>query len=384
MLIRFFVAGRPSFDFSIASIATRTVAYTMYSGGSYAPSNSPCGANCSYSTILNAPALQCNNTISSADNVTFWPSGLSIYWNAIPFGGVWESTKAVAGDFAVEYGEDSMWDSPLPTFACWIYNASYTIEHAFGSVSPSGSSGSTSRVLAIEYQNRYPFMGAPDIEDSGVTDPIQIETSNFEAIKNALYTHLNGTLFFRGHSAYVQDPPALDVMSSNVALYYNETGLAWVPDVPSGLEQLMQNITLSFAAQALSSSTGGPMAPATTTVLTTCTLSSSSTVYIYHSSILLIAYGTALAICLLSVVSGIIALRSNGFGGGVSFTAFLDAFRNPALADPARTLDEGTRLRYGKLVVADGRGWDAFGREGEVTGRGEQSGVEGFPLLVRK
>lgn len=356
------LVGSAGFDFYLEAAASRTVGYTLFIGQPYTPI-SPCGANCSYTISVNAPALRCNESVPA--NTTFLQSGLSVYWNALPIGPVWESTQNVSGNFAVEWGNATLWDQDtLPSFACNMYNATYTIDFAFGVTE------AETRVADITYNNGYPFSTSAPTSMNQL-DPDQIEASNYEAIKNALYNHLTGAFYRQQESFNRIDPLTLDVMLTNLVVTYNSSGLTWVSDLPSGVEQLMQNVTLSLVAQNLNTST---------TTETQCTYSTSTTVFEYHSATLFAAYGSGLGMCFVAVVLGLVALRGNGFGGGTSFSAVLDATRNPGLADVSHHLDDQTPLRYGRLPAGN----DAFGTEDDLRQMTGRPGAESFPLLPTK
>lgn len=114
-------------------------------------------------------------------------------------------------------------------------------------------------------------------------------------------------------------------------------------DMPTALQDLMNNITLSLLTLDLNS---------TTTV--NATELNSELVFHYDAPQLYGTYIYAIVVSLLACLGGFHALRENGFAATASFRAFIDASRNPSMMDPD-VLNGTARVRYGEIPGSDGR-----------------------------
>lgn len=114
--------------------------------------------------------------------------------------------------------------------------------------------------------------------------------------------------------------------------------------MPSALQGLMSNVTLSLLILSLNATT-----PVNATLLDAELVFSFTTPHLYGP------YIYALVVSLLVCLSGAHALRENGFAAGASFQTFVDASsRSESMMDP-EVLDGRARIRYEELPGGDGR-----------------------------
>ena len=136
------------------------------------------------------------------------------------------------GSLGVEYGNQGDWHNlPLPSFSCQLFNSTSIIDFNFP-----GSTGMAT-VRTIDYHNIHPF--AMHASDLTVQPPLIVEASNFEAIKDPIYSHLNGSLTLVGHILYRNDPATLDVTLTNLIVYLNGTALIGTPIYPRKLKNYL-------------------------------------------------------------------------------------------------------------------------------------------------
>ena len=80
-------------------------------------------------------------------------------------------------------------------------------------------------------------------------DTQALQIVNFEATKDTIYAHLNGSMTLLSETAEHNDPPTLDVSDTNLPTINDDVnGLVWISDLPIGVEQLFHNSTLSLIA----------------------------------------------------------------------------------------------------------------------------------------
>lgn len=127
------------------------------------------------------------------------------------------------------------------SFACALFNSTYQIK-----VQWSGDSR-TNHINWIDYEGAYPF-GAMPSEFRALNTTEGRETTNFEAIKNTIYSHMNGSLVLLQHSFYFATPDSMDVMYTSLAANNSIGGLDWVSNLPIAVEQVFQNTALPFPA----------------------------------------------------------------------------------------------------------------------------------------
>ncbi|KZP10758.1 hypothetical protein FIBSPDRAFT_937869 [Athelia psychrophila] len=297
------------------------------------PTSNPChSSNCTYTISDRAPAAQCNQTVP--DSSAFWLGALDIYWNAKPSGATWDPTNSgIRGQIAIEYNSEEniqQANGVGTSFACALFNTTYQIE-----VQWSGDS-STACINSIEYGGVYLF-GAMPGEFSALNTAKDRETTNFEAIKNTIYSQMNESLVLLQHAFYFTTPDSVDVIYTSLAANNSiQEGLEWVSDLVTAVEQVFQNTTHSLLAFDFG-----------TTADVSCLLTKSGLVFSYNPQMLWLAYGINLAVSVLCLAAGAIAAKGNQFGGDAGFGAFLDSTRHSELN--VQDIDETAKLRYGRL-----------------------------------
>ncbi|KAJ7261552.1 hypothetical protein C8J57DRAFT_1634612 [Mycena rebaudengoi] len=336
-------------------LANRTVAATLFGGQPFSPT-SPCSGNCSYLLSVNAPSFSCSLGVQNSSALT-WTS-INIYTplyvadtfdaspSLNPYSG-WDSVGHYA-DYRA-YIPVSIGDTiPRGTnFTCITYNSTYYLNYTFLGSIPHVSVDQIVRDKPASQMSppttageNATFNGA-----SGTHSAWFNATTNTYALVSSMYNYIIGRAIMEStqeRAQFVYAPASLSVTQTHLVSSANSKGdIAWA-DVPSVIESLLQNITLSLLTVDPSQTTN-----------TTCLSMNLVPHFAYNARRLWLVYGSGLGLSLLCAVVGVAALFQNEFGATGSFSDFLAATRNAELNDI--DLGKRVRLRYGPLKNGGGR-----------------------------
>lgn len=280
---------------------------------SFLPWSSPCGENCTYNLVFDAPAFECENGDWGFQNLSSWTS---IYGKQF-----WAAT--MADDIL-----SVMWTSG--NMNCTAFNTTHVVEVRHDS---SLDQSPAINVISTEIHDQL-----QTVDNAGI-----VPLTNMLGVRDAVITTLGGVVNL---TADGQDPRLNIVDGTLVALAAftntsNKIQLQWF-DVPNGIHSFMLNISLSLF------SLPGTTSPSLEA--NTCTTSESINVYAYNASDLWIPYGSALGIGIIAVVLGISSLLTAGGKRGDSISELVTATSNPALAALARDEEQKKQV---KLVLSD-------------------------------
>jgi hypothetical protein len=254
---------------------------------------------------------------------------------------------------------------------CVAYNSTYDLSYTF---SGSVSSISVERIVLDQPGNQLMLGTFADRRAAGSVsnDPDFDDvdhrfhsawfntTTNYYALFSGLYASLagninldssggNGTFVYTAETT--NGPGTMAASQSHLAGFAQGSNITWA-DVPTMMESLLQNLTLSLLT----------VDPSQTT-LVTCQISDTHTYFSYNERRLWLVYGLGLGCALLADLVGVFALVRNQFGATAGFTDFLAATRNTELNELDFTgakQKQRIRLRYGPLRDATGRYAFAF------------------------
>jgi hypothetical protein len=180
-------------------------------------------------------------------------------------------------------------------------------------------------------------------------------TTNYFAVLASLYSYLAGNITVTeglNAASFAYAPPTIAVANTLLvnaaASSFTDGNLAWSThsELPSKMEGLLQNITLSILTGSLD---------ATQTTSTTCIRMESIQLFEYDAHRLWLVYGLGLGAALLCDLVGIAALFRNAFGATDDFSDFLGATRNAELDTLDLKQPGRIRLRYGPVRSEGGR-----------------------------
>lgn len=177
-------------------------------------------------------------------------------------------------------------------------------------------------------------------------------------------------------ASFAYAPPTIAVANTLLvnaaASSFTDGNLAWSThsELPSKMEGLLQNITLSILTGSLD---------ATQTTSTTCIRMESIQRFEYDAHRLWLVYGLGLGAALLCDLVGIAALFRNAFGATDDFSDFLGATRNAELDTLDLKQPGRIRLRYGPVRSEGGR--CAFARPENLYEDGGGAETDDAPFL---
>ncbi|KAF7303952.1 hypothetical protein MIND_00625900 [Mycena indigotica] len=332
-----------------SSLALRTVGATILAGKPFSPT-SPCTGNCNYNVEINAPSFNCT---SSLKNTSALPSSGDPSHQLAPppyVAAAFDATPSIqykGWDFQAHYLDYSHRIPVDPTrqgkdVSCVAYDSTYHINYTFFGSTPSV-------VIERIEQNQSGTqlsIGTNTFIDgsSSIHSSLFNVTTNYYAVLASLYTYLAGNISasLTGNSLQFTPQPAnLAATQTQLVAASGGGNITWA-DLPTVLESLLQNITLSILTL-----------DRTQTTKTSCMTFSSEQHFTYDAYRLWLVYGPALAVALLCNIVGALALMENGFGATDGFSDFLAATRYSEL----REVDsrQRVRLKYGMLRGYDGR-----------------------------
>ncbi|KAL8279044.1 hypothetical protein RQP46_008502 [Phenoliferia psychrophenolica] len=235
----------------------------------------------------------------------------------------------------------------------------------FGNSSWFGGDDANSCIDCPNYNGHFALLYNKSIEAWEGLLPLDENTRasiSYEAIKDSLYAHLNGTVsvssqgittavlkngtitFGESFTGTSVDnvPETLDVALS--ALAVNHDNLTWVHDLPRAIEQLMHNVTLSLVAN------GNYLGNPTTL---NATLVGTHTIFHYTPTSLWISYAIGILLGAVCCLDGLFSLLKNGSEGKMGFWAFVET--SQSLTSEAGVTRK-SRTQYGPLE--DGHGFE--------------------------
>ncbi|KAJ7054255.1 hypothetical protein C8F01DRAFT_500797 [Mycena amicta] len=355
-------------------LSTRTVSATVF-GGQHFPQTSPCvgNLNCTYELSVRAPSFSCSLGVSNASALT-WNKNLTGTafdpppWAALPFDASPPKWFYSGWDLVGHYSDyqgfhpisvadpnsDDFIREPGNNFTCITYNSTYHLTYSFAS---SASGVSIDRIDLDQPASQLvaPYTVGDNSENGTFIPNTEYHSAVFNATTNAfalvssLYTILTGLISVTEsleNANFFFTPDTLSVLSTHLpAQVQSGAGnITWFGTLPSLMESLLQNITLSVLTL-----------DATQTTTTTCVYSNLVPRFSYNARRLWLVYGLGLGCALLCDIFGVAALWQNKFGATGGFSDFLAATRNAELNEVDLDGKKPVRLRYGPLRDAGGR-----------------------------
>lgn len=346
------------------------LALRVFTAGEVVYSPSPCGVNCTYTTVFDGPAYNCVDYYNPNQVV----GDLRALFSA---GATPDMVPTPPGTNLSNYNpaSDGMWlnrtirqNGTMLSTHCMLHAATYTTTAQYVNNLPNFT---TSVEL---HQQIYSSVFADLVQINQGQLPVDNYTAtftNFYAIEQSVESLFNGGLEIspNGGNGLIGNP-ASQVQLWNLVTY-QPGELLFPANFSQQVEQLLINTTLSLMYFAQNPPppqddilTGNVDAvleqPANTTIL------SYPTLYHYSPRTLWEVYGIALGVSATCVVLGCIMLLKNGTNSEMSFSQVLVTTRNPSLDQlcqaPAQEIRK-TRLRYGELI---GEQHVCFGLDHEI------------------
>ncbi|KAL6303627.1 hypothetical protein BKA93DRAFT_826456 [Sparassis latifolia] len=275
----------------------QTIAVQTLSSGSYTTWPSPCGPNCNYNTSYWAPWYNCSpeqpfgidhvEKWIASDNPSLTQDNLTIVWLSAPFG------------------------EELNQTTCYAWNATYDISVSY--------SDGVQLVVVDHVEPRGPIATDQLKADGGQPLGRNVPgVTNSAGVKDAFATLLAGYLSFGPSSLY--NVNATMVGFSALAEYNGSAESIYFPDVPSGVQSLMQNFSVSLMAHSPVPS-----------VAATCQVSGTQVIWQYHPAPLWAAYGSILGVAVVAVCVGLSSMLTLGGAGSRAFSLLVATTRNGEL-----------------------------------------------------
>jgi hypothetical protein len=363
---------RNTYFFNSVTPQLQRLAMRVFTSGEIFPYESPCTANCTYTTVFDGPAYSCvDNTTPGDSNTLLYegvahnesqgPSGITIHRN--------------------------LREGFLRVTNCTLHAATYTTQVNY----TENIRNMTTNVQLVETIPNNVFSRAVDIQ-MGLVPSDQVNRSlslvNFWVIEKAIQGLLTGTL-----DVLYEDTIELQG-TSNLQLWnfveYGEdkVGLSFPSNFSTIIEELLLNTTLSLIyflqnpihsqIDGLAADFGGHVPPSLDSPANV-TMQIFSARYHYSADTLWAIYATSLGVTILAIVFGCFMLFVNGVDADMSFSQVLVTTRNPTLDELCYGSCMGgdridkklrkTKLRFGKLDNEDGDRMAehlCFGLEGEI------------------
>ncbi|KAK4703179.1 hypothetical protein P7C70_g3041, partial [Phenoliferia sp. Uapishka_3] len=315
-------------------IFSRAVGSTLISGLPTA-ATAPCDS-CSFTQTVYAPAFNCSAGIPAGVSVN--AEGITPIWSANTFGpGPFVSQDGTpqspyGGHLAFKAGSRS---SQQAEGSCYLFNASYTISSNFT------ADPSTVQITDRTLINQYPFypteVAQYEYASSGGPSSKVLAAMAFEAFKDTLYSHLNGSVLEYSEGVSQVSPSTLSVLETNlVANTSFETRIFWVNDLPTAMEQLMNNLTLSIITLSMNNAT------------IETSDSFNHLVFRYSARTLFVPYIAGLGAAGVCIFLGLYAWMKSGVEMKAGFEGILEATRSTSLDNP-EVVSGDAKIRYGKL-----------------------------------
>jgi hypothetical protein len=370
---KFAPLARNTYFFTSVTPQLQRLAMRVFTSGEIFSYESPCGANCTYTTVFDGPAYSCVDSTTTgggdsnallyegvAHNESHSPSGITIHRN------LREGTL-------------------LRVTNCTLHAATYTTQVNY----TENIRNMTTSVQLLETIPNNIFSKAVDIP-MGLVPQDQVNRSlslvNFWVIEKAVQGLLSGSLV-----VLYEDTIEIEG-SSNIQLWNfveygaEKVGLSFPSNFSTRIEELLMNTTLSLVyflqnpihsqIDGIAAEFGGHVPPSLNSPAS-ATMQLFSARYSYSASTLWAIYGTSLGVSILAIIFGCFMRFINGVDADMSFSQVLVTTRNPTLDELCYGSCMGgdridkklrkTKLRFGKLNE-DGMAEHAcFGLEDEIT-----------------
>jgi len=334
------------------------LALRVFTAGDVVYSASPCGINCTYTTVFNGPAYDCvdyydpnllvgdRRTLFSATQGTILP----------PSG--YNYTNLTGSDFVY----DGIWlnrtiyqNSTMLSTHCMLHSATYTttVEYINNVPNFTTSIDMNQQIYSSIFADLYRINQGELPMDNHTAS-----FTNYYAIEQSIENLFLGALIISpdGGNGLIGDP-ASQVQLWNLVTY--EPGVLLFPaNFSQQVEQLLINTTLSLIYFA-----ENPLPPQNDILTenvdaileqpTNTTIFSYPTLYSYSPRALWEVYGIAVGVSAMCVILGCIRLLKNGTNLEMSFSAVLVTTRNHSLDQLCQATPQEirkTRLRYGELI----------------------------------
>ncbi|KLO12658.1 hypothetical protein SCHPADRAFT_941032 [Schizopora paradoxa] len=320
----------------LASVKTIYEAPIMVamSSGTYLPPMDPCeldgAAQCSYDLQFFGPGFQCSNVTASSNEPAFITPDPSTGTINLFGASIKPQDENLTMSIFVE-----TWDSKNSVFqatSCEGVLQFYSVVVAH--------TNTTSSI---------------DVVESRAINALHANTSQLSFFTDVyvfdIISALQGVVIARESS----DSAVLDLVSAtnamgNMATFELDGNITWNRDMPSALEEFVQNAALGvLSGQVVAFNPDDPSLLENST--TTCTYSFPA--YEYSPSVLFLTYGIAVFLTILSSLWGALAIRLNGVEESMDFSRFLRAILNAKLYYVQERLDSETKLKAENSVTGE-------------------------------
>ncbi|KAK6533421.1 hypothetical protein TWF694_002363 [Orbilia ellipsospora] len=349
--------------------------------------SSPCGNNCSYSITFNAPIWRCTDVdphnatapweVMNTTEATWATNNIGNeiqYTSLYKYYGVSNDTTGRLWVGHLIYknvtNPKKFWDSwDVETFYCDSYNTSVSVEQAF-----LNGEQLVPQVQKLEYGNQINLtIGQGWAMDNNVS---WVELGRHQVVYQVLSGLFLGSVYeeLRAGRDFTNLTTVLD-MSSFVQSNSSQAG-----QLVSTIRPLAEQLSFNYSMSLLSY----PELALRQMTTANCSMTTFSNVWKYEKTNLILAYALGMAIALVSLILGGIALAQNGVVSEISFSQIMATTRNPELdhlleGNCLGRSDLGprelyrTRLRFGEIKQQDsklpstGVAHTAFGMPENVT-----------------
>lgn len=335
-------------DELVAVIRTSTL---VLSSGNIVPWASPCGVNCTYNMSFSGPAYECAD-LGPLDSVPV--DFLALHeegWNnnsvLPPFINAsllwWGLDDSGNGSSPVKFW--AIYGGLNHTIRCILYNATYN--------------------ATVTYTNNIQTVETVVNRNEIITNGYELWLGLGDPQDLLLYSLHESVLSVLSGWMALQSPginSCTDVINwAGVASFSNATTLSFPNNMPTLLEELMTNLTLSTIVLRDESD------PAISNLIDQVTVPALVTtypaIYVYSRVVLWQIYGTAMAVSVVCLAIGAYMLYRNGAFRDLRFSDVLVATRNPTLDEITNGAFKETPLKYG---VLDGTDRMCFGTPSEI------------------
>jgi hypothetical protein len=326
--IGFFEVGTGYLDLGPSSALNRLVVRVL-TNGEFIPWPSPCGSNCSYSSLFTGPAFDCH-IVDERDVQQLKVTGLptssdTTFYNA-----------SVGSDENNQTAPVGFWISVYQTngsnlIGCSLYNATYLTSVQY---SENVQAVDTSLVLHNTVQNFVAEGYAFNITTESLGPyPITEWWSwvNQYSVATAVMNCLMGSLRFSINDGWIVDQTMI-TLSNMINLAAEQP----IPDdIAQQIQTFLMNTTLSLLQISEGSiyegAAGEQSDPPATNISAEATILTYPARYVYSAKVLWEVYASALGCCMFCVCIGVYALSQNDIEACMSFSQIVATTRNEAL-----------------------------------------------------
>ena len=250
--------------------------------------------NYSYTINFDGPALKCEKQPFTSIQISYYLSYLAYEVKWVDYFCCYLSSFLISHSsqtsLYIQYldGVDPN-GSCNQAILCQAFNTTYNLEVAITNQVPSFNPS------IISYNDQIP------VPATRFTDPNK-PAITFFAIQQSLYTYMTG---------WIQITDRRNVTANQLFMTNLINGNTVTPDISTKLPELMANITI--LALIISNITG----------MENCTVAVQENIYIYNWQVLIIAYGSAVAMALIALIVGVSTTWVNGTPIGNVFSQLL-------------------------------------------------------------